>query len=190
MAEVTGAFRRLRRAALAVTLVCASAVDGRTQGPSEYQVKAAYLYGFGRFVEWPASAPAASGTAFVLCVLGADPFGRVIDEVAANAVMKEKPVRIHRISQLDESESCHTLFISSSEDVRLARLLEGLSHRAILTVSDAPQFAQRGGMIGFAVESNRVRFTVNLGAAKDAGLTLNSELLRVAATVLRTRPQN
>jgi hypothetical protein len=190
MAEVTVAFRRLRWAALAITLVFASAVNGRTQGPSEYQVKAAYLYGFGRFVEWPASSPAASGTAFVLCVLGADPFGRVIDEVAANAVMKEEPVRIHRISRLDESEPCHTLFISSSEDVQVAKLLEGLNHRAVLTVSDAPQFAQRGGMIGFSVESNRVRFTVNLGAAKDAGLTLNSELLRVAAAVLRVRQQS
>lgn len=190
MAEVAVTFRRLRRLALAVTLVCASAVDGRTQGPSEYQVKAAYLYGFGRFVEWPASAPVMSGTAFVLCVLGADPFGPAIDEVAANAVMKEKPVRIQRISQLDESEPCHILFISSSEEVRLAKLLGGLNHRAVLTVGDAPQFAQRGGMIGFSVESSRIRFTVNLGAAKDAGLTLNSELLRVAATVLRARPRN
>jgi hypothetical protein len=190
MAALAIAFRRLRSVALAVTLVCASAVDGRTQGPSEYEVKAAYLYGFGRFVEWPASAPAASGTAFVLCVLGADPFGRAIDEVAANAVMKEKPVRIQRISQLDDSEPCHILFISGSEEVRLATLLERLNYRAVLTVSDAPQFAQRGGMIGFSVESNRVRFTVNLGAAKDAGLTLNSELLRVAATVLRARERS
>ena len=184
MAEVIRIVRRLTRAALAATLICASAVNGRAQGPSEYEVKAAYLYRFARFVGWPA---AASGSPFVLCVVGDDPFGPLLDEVAAKAVMKDKPVRIRRISQLDEIGSCHTLFVSSSEDVRLAGILETLNRRPVLTVGDTPQFAQRGGMIGFSVQSNRVRFTVNLGAAQDAGLTLNSELLRVATTVLRAR---
>ena len=185
MAEVTGGARWLQNAALAATLICASVISGRAQGPSEYEVKAAYLYRFARFVEWPA---AASRSPFVLCVVGDDPFGHLLDEVAAKAVIKEKPVRIRRLSQLEEIGSCHTLYISSSEDVRLTEILAALDQRPVLTVSDAPQFAQRGGMIGFSVVANRVRFTVNLKAAQDAGLTMNSELLRVATTVLRTRP--
>jgi hypothetical protein len=174
---------------MAVVLAMAGGLmaEVQAQRPPEYQVKAAYLYGFGRFVEWPASAPAAAGPAFVLCVLGGDPFGRELDEVTAGAVMKQKPVSIRRISRLEESGPCHTLFISASEDVRLGTILATLDRRPVLTVSDAPQFAQRGGMIGFFLDGNRVRFTVNLPAAQDAGLVLNSELLRVAATILRTR---
>jgi hypothetical protein len=176
------------RIALVVVLAGKLAAQVHAQKPAEYQVKAAYLYGFGRFVEWPASATAAAPKAFVVCVLGDDPFGRLLDEVAAGAVMKDKPVSVQRISRVDESGPCHTLFISASEGARLGRILETLDHRPVLTVSDAPQFAQRGGMIGFAAEGNRVRFTVNLAAAQDAGLQLNSELLRVAATILRSRP--
>jgi len=112
-----------------------------------------------------------------------------LDNVAAGAVMKLKPVAIRRIARPEESASCHTLFISASEDVRIGRIIEALEHRPVLTVSDAPGFAQRGGMIGFSSDGRRIRFTVNLTAAEDAGLMLNSELLRVAVTILRpSRP--
>lgn len=172
---------------LVLALAGPEAVQVHAQKSPEYQVKAAYLYGFGRFVEWPPTAPAAAGKAFVVCVLGDDPFGRWLDEVAAGAVMKDKPVSVRRISQLEESAACHTLFISLSEEIRLGRILETLDNRPVLTVSDAPQFAQHGGMIGFTLDGNRVRFTVNLAATQDAGLQLNSELLRVAATILKSR---
>jgi hypothetical protein len=186
MAPVKRFLARLPLTALIVALAALCPGPAQAQKLAEYQVKAAYLYGFGRFVEWPASAPAA-GSAFVVCVLGDDPFGPGLDEVAAGAVMKDRRVTILRISRPDESASCHTLFISASEDVRLGRILEAVGGRPVLTVSDAPRFAQRGGMIGFVQEGGRVRFAVNLAAAQEAGLMLNSELLRVAATVLRTR---
>lgn len=174
--------------ALVVTLTGGLAIEIHAQRPPEYQVKAAYLYGFGRFVEWPASAPADAGETFVFCVLGQDPFGQWLDEVVAGAVIKDKPVSVRRIAQPEESGSCHTMFISASEGGRLERILQTLERRPVLTVSDAPEFAQHGGMIGFTLDGNRVRFAVNLTAAQDAGLQLNSELLRVAATVLTSRP--
>jgi hypothetical protein len=186
MAAIARLLRGLPRMAVVVALAGSAAGGIQAQRRPEYQVKAAYLYGFSRFVEWPASAPAAGGPAFVLCVLGDDPFGRELDGVTVGAVMKDKPVSIRRISQLDESGPCHTLFISASEGDRLGNILETLDHRPVLTVSDAPQFAQRGGMIGFFLDGSRVRFVVNLAAAQEAGLVLNSELLRVAATILRT----
>lgn len=150
-------------------------------------MKAAYLYSFGRFVEWPPSAPAVSDESFNICVLGDNPFGRQLEDVVANGSMKEKPVRVRSITRVEDSGVCRTLFISVSEDVRIAKILETLDHTAVLTVSDAPQFAQRGGMIGFATEANRIRFTVNLPATQAAGLSVNSELLRVAARILRDR---
>jgi hypothetical protein len=169
-----------------VALLGTTAPEVQGQKPSEYQVKAAYLYGFGRFVDWPATA--APAETFVVCVLGRDPFGHWLDEVAAGAVINDKPVSVHRISLVQESGSCRTLFVSAAEADRLAEILDALAHRPVLTVGDAPQFAQRGGMIGFSLEGNRVRFTVNLGATHNAGLELNSELLRVAALILRSRP--
>ena len=83
--------------------------------------------------------------------------------------------------------SCDTLFVSASEEERVPRILTVLARRPVLTVGDSPDFAARGGMIGFSLEGSRVRFTVNLMAAQDAGLMLQSELLRVAAAVLRGR---
>jgi hypothetical protein len=187
MAQIAKLRRRVGWAA--TLLFCMAPSIGRTQAPSEYQVKAAYLYGFGRFVDWPPSAPANAGRAFSVCVLGTDPFGRALDEVTANAVMKDKPVQIRRIASAEAAADCHTVFVSAVDDIRLGRILEVLAGSPVLTVSDAPQFAQRGGVVGFLLEGNRVRFTVNLGAARRAGLVLNSELLRVSASVIGNRQE-
>jgi hypothetical protein len=178
---------RRRRFLPAVLAVVLAAHGAFAQKPHEYQVKAAYLYGFARFVEWPPAASATTGQAFVLCVLGRDPFGRVLDDVVADAVVKEKPVVVRRISQPDEAGTCHTVFISASESGRLDRILDTLAKRPVLTVSDLPDFAQQGGIIGFTLEENRVRFVVNLAAAQASGLQLNSELLRVAVAILKGR---
>jgi hypothetical protein len=171
-------------AAAAVSLLALPAV---AQRPREYQVKAAYLYGFGRFVAWPANeAPAGDGT-FVLCVLGEDPFGMLLDDAAAGGAVRDQPVAVRRIGRPEDGGTCDTLFVSASEQVRLPRILAVLDRRPVLTVGDSPEFAQRGGMIGFSVDGGRVRFTVNLRATQDAGLMPQSELLRVAAAVLRGR---
>jgi hypothetical protein len=176
-----------RMAVLGYAVAAVFAVPAAAQRPAEYQVKAAYLYGFGRFVEWPASAPVAGDGSFVLCVLGDDPFGRLLDQAAEGALMKSQPVTVRRIGRAEDGGVCDTLFVSASEQPRLPRILSVLDRRPILTVGDSPEFAQRGGMIGFSMEGGRVRFTVNLAAAQNAGLMLQSELLRVAASVMRGR---
>ena len=186
MASLDRAWRSIVAVAVA-GLLAAPAVPVRAQRPAEYQVKAAYLYGFGRFIEWPASAAVAGDGAFVLCVLGDDPFGRLLDQAAEGGSLKNQPVSVRRIERAEDSASCDTLFVSASEQPQLSRILSVLARRPVLTVGDSPDFAQRGGMIGFSVEGSRVRFTVNLGAAQNAGLMLQSELLRVAVAVLRER---
>jgi hypothetical protein len=92
-----------------------------------------------------------------------------------------------RNGRAEDGVACDTLFVSPSEQARLPRILSVLDRRPVLTVGDSPEFAQRGGMIGFSMEGSRVRFTVNLAAAQHAGLMPQSELLRVAAAVLRER---
>ncbi len=179
----------LRRTIAAVLwlLFAASSVFGQEK-PGEYQVKAAYLYNFGRFVEWPARVATASTGSFTICVLGEDPFGPALDTTLAGEMIGNQKVAARRISSLQESVDCQILFISSSEAKRLNKIIEALGNSAVLTVSDIPQFSQRRGMIQLLMEGNRIRFEVNLAATQRAGLTLSSELLKVA-TAVRKNPQ-
>jgi hypothetical protein len=150
----------------------------------EYEVKAAYLYNFGKFVGWPAK-NSPGDNSFPICVLGQDPFGPALDAVLANQTIDGKGVVAKRVSKSDEALSCRILFISLSETNQLSEILSILDKASVLTVSDAPEFSQRGGMIQFVLEGNKVRFEVNLTNASNAGLTLSSELLKIATIVRR-----
>jgi hypothetical protein len=154
------------------------------QKPSDYQVKAVYLYNFGRFVEWPSNTPADKGD-FTVCVLGNDPFGSTLDATLAGETIRGKNVVAKRISTPQESVNCQILFLSTAEAAQINKIMESLDNAAVLTVSDIPQFSQRGGMIQFVLEGNRIRFEVNLTATRRAGLSLSSELLKVATAVRR-----
>jgi YfiR/HmsC-like len=150
--------------------------------PTEYQVKAAYLYNFGKFVEWPINATASEGS-FNICVLGQDPFGPTLAATITGESIKGKNVLLKRIPRVQDAVGCHILFISSSEEVRLKEILAALDKTSVLTVSDMPQFTRRGGMIQFVMEANKVRFEVSLTSAERTGLTLSSQLLKVAISV-------
>jgi len=152
--------------------------------PTDYDVKAAYLYNFGRFVEWPDSV-ATKSDSFNVCVLGQDPFGPALDSTLAGETIGGKNVTARRISSPQEAVNCRILFMSSAEGSRLSKIMEALDKGSVLTVSDMPQFSQRGGMIQFVLEGKKVRFEVNLTAVQRAGLTLSSELLKVATNVRR-----
>jgi hypothetical protein len=169
-------------AALMYLLFAGSIALGQ-QRPSAYQVEAAYLYNFGRFVEWPAKVAPPQSNSFTICVLGEDPFGQALDATLAGETIGNQRVVARRISNPQMSADCQILFISSSEANRLNKILEALDKNAVLTVSDIPQFSQRQGMIQFVMEENRIRFEVNLTATQRAGLTLSSELLKVATAV-------
>jgi YfiR/HmsC-like len=173
--------------AFAWALVAAQHLWAQGPKPTDYDVKAVYLYNFGRFVEWPASVTAKSDS-FTVCVLGQDPFGPVLDATLAGETIGGKSVAAKRISNPQETGSCQIVFLSSSEHSRLNKIVEALDKEVVLTVSDMPQFSQRGGMIQFVLEGKKVRFEVNLTAVQRAGLTLSSELLKVATTVRRNPP--
>ena len=153
--------------------------------PTEYQVKAAYLYNFGKFVEWPTRVTE-SGSSFNICVLGQDPFSSTFGSTIAGESIKGKNVLIKRIPRAQDAVGCHILFISSSEEPRLREILAALDQTSVLTVSDMPQFTRRGGMIQFVMDANRVRFEVNLTSAERTGLTVSSQLLKVAISVRKS----
>jgi hypothetical protein len=171
--------------AVAWVLVAVPFLRAQSLKPTDYDVKAAYLYNFGHFVEWPANVAAAKNDSFTVCVLGQDPFGPVLDATLAGETIAGKRVAAKRISTPQESGNCQILFLSSAEEARLNPIIKALNKQAVLTVSDMPEFSQHGGMIQFVLEGKRVRFEVNLAAVQHAGLTLSSELLKVATTVRR-----
>lgn len=158
--------------------------------PGEYQVKAAYLYNFGKFVRWPATAAPGENGSFAICVLGPDPFGSVLDSTLAGEALDGKPVIVRRIAKPQDAPACRILFIDTSEQNHLGEILAALDQSAVLTVSDMPDFSRRGGMIQFVLEGERVRFEVNLSSAEMARLTLSSELLKVATAVRRSAPSS
>jgi hypothetical protein len=149
---------------------------------SPYDVEAAYLYNFGKFVQWPTLTDANSQP-FSICILGQDNVGKKLDEtIAGETIQGRKIVAIH-LSSAEAADKCQIVFIGPSEDTRLAKDLEAVQEKPVLTVSSIPDFLERGGDIQFLIQNNRVRFAVNLPAAKRAGLELSSELLKVAAYV-------
>ena len=149
----------------------------------EYQLKAVFLFNFAQFVEWPASAFPNSQTPLVIGVLGEDPFGPYLDETVRGETVHDRPLVVRRYRSVEEITTCHILFISRREDRRLKGILDSLRGRSVLTVSDADRFATRGGMIRFVTDRNRIRFRINLEAARAASLTLSSKLLRPAEIV-------
>ncbi len=157
-------------------------VRAKQNRPTESQIEAIYLFNFSRFIQWPAHA--AAGTSdFPVCILGEDPFGTFLDETLAGETVAGKKIIAKRISTSQDALGCRIVFVSTSEQDHLKELFEVLDHKSVLTVSDIPEFADQGGMIEFVVRKNKVRFEINLTSATDAGLTLSSDLLKVAVSV-------
>jgi hypothetical protein len=181
--------RRVRQCATAVIVVLSllhiPVLQGQQPKVSEYQVKATYLYNFGRFVHWPPNATATKGDSFSICVLGQDPFGPTLDSTLAGETLDGKPLAVKRISTPRDAGECRILFVSSAEEHHLKEILAAVDQAGVLTVSDIPGFSRRGGMIQFVMEGDRVRFEINLATAENSRLVLSSELLKVAAAVRR-----
>ena len=148
----------------------------------EYQVKAAFVHSFGKYVIWPGAAFAAPTTPFIIGILGTDPF----DDAFAPLLQKNlqnRPLEIRRIDKISEAGGCQILFISRSEQRRLSALLAALKGHNTLTVSDIDGFAHEGGMIQLLLQDNQVHFEINLRAAQAAELTISSNLLKLATTI-------
>ena len=154
-------------------------------GLSEYEVKAAYLYNFARFVEWPAATAGPPPKALTICILGQDPFGDAFTSIAGKEV-RGRTITVARRLNGACPDSCDILFISASERRRLSQILDQLGTRAVLTVSDIDGFSRAGGMIRFVLDGNKVHFEINVDAASRADLALSSKLLKLAR-VLRKR---
>jgi len=168
---------------LAAFMLPAMHFQGQEAHPTESQVKAAYLFNFGKFVRWQADRPTTPDS-FEICVLGKDPFGKVLEATVSGESIGDKKIAIAKPANIQEATTCSVLFISASEESRLAPILAVAQRSSVLTVSDIPQFAERGGIIGLVAQQDKIRFEVNRLAAQQSQLSLSSELLKVAMKVI------
>lgn len=149
----------------------------------EYQVKAAFLLNFAKFIEWPADAFESEKTPITVCVFGYDPFGNALDELIKGKSINNRELLARRVSHLPDLKTCELLFVSEKEEKRLPEILIGLKGTSTLVVGEGEDFAERGGGVQFILEANRLRFAVNLDAIQRAHLTVSSKLLALAKIV-------
>jgi len=171
-------------ASLAGLFVCG--VSSAQSDPNEYQVKAAFLFNFTKFVEWPENAFVDSHAPIVIGVIGDDPFGESLVSIVAGQKAQGRGIEIVKYRYGDNLRRCHVLFISASERQRRAPILASLQEASVLTVSDIDGFAEAGGAIQFVVQENRVRFVVNLEVATQSKLRVSAKLLALARVINRS----
>ena len=176
---------RFVQRSLLVTLAAAglAVLPARAEVSPEYKLKAAYLFNFAKFVEWPAKAFTDPASPIVIGVLGTDPFGDALDQIIKGRAINGRPLTIRRAQRGAELTSCHLVFISRSEQARLPATLAPFADQATLTVSDADEFLTAGGAIHLVLEDQKVRFAINAGAAERAGLKIAAQLLSLAKVV-------
>jgi hypothetical protein len=162
--------------------------DGRAQEsqPTEYQIKAAFLFNFAKFVEWPPAAFAEATSPMIIGILGDNPFGEDLEKTVSNKTVNNRPITIKKeFRSLADATNCHMLFISTSEKQRLPEIFKALRGASVLTVGETDRFTETGGMINFVLEGNKTRFQINEATAKSAGLKISSKLLSLALRTAR-----
>jgi hypothetical protein len=183
-AVVTLLLGRRRRMVGISVLMCGLAIGGQAQSAGEYQVKAAFLFNFAKFVEWPPNAFPRPDAPLQICVLGQDPFGVEFEQSIVEKIVQGHKIKVVHPDGVPQARACQILFIASSEKQRMRDILQGLTGASVLTVADTPSFIQGGGIINFVLERDQVRFEINLRAAELAHLKLSARLLTVAKLVL------
>lgn len=190
--------RNLRRAVtrfdpradlVAFAFICIALTPGAIAtahaGVQEYALKAAFLYKFGLYVEWPSSAFSSSTSPINLCVAGQDPFGESLDKMVAGERINGRNVVIRRLKTVGRDSGCHILYIGGSDAQRGAQIIEDVRGNSVLTVSDARGSGSGAGIIDFVIADNRVRFDIDDEAAAQNGLVISSKLLSLALNVKR-----
>ena len=173
-------FRATLIACLGLALLLPADAGAQASQPSEYQVKAAFLFNFAKFVEWPPETFAGETSPLVIGILGDNPFGTDLERTVAGKLINNRPITIRSFPTAAEAANCHILFISSSEKKRLPDIIQSLHGTAVLTVGETDQFIASGGMVNFVQEASKIRFQINDDAAKAARLKISSKLLTLA----------
>jgi hypothetical protein len=178
----------LRAFSLAVFLVTISssspALNAESNGTSEYEVKAAFLFHFAQFVEWPAETFKDAETPLTYCTMGEDVFRGALDESVMGKRINNRGLRVVHLREREPIDGCQVLFIAAAPKGRQADELAIANGHPVLTVGESEHFTRDGGIIGFCMEEKKVRFEINLKVAEKAQLKISARLLALAKTVL------
>lgn len=173
---------RLRSVLACAVLLLAAPAVLPAEVAAEYEIKAAFLYNFTKFVEWPPAAFADEKSSILICVLGENPFGRSLSDLATDRVAGRKLTVLGR-KENQGLDGCHVLFISRSERERISEILAEVESSPVLTVADSEGFLDQGGVINFILEGSKVRFEINQQAVERTGIKISSKLMRLATRV-------
>ena len=172
---------------LAVLLVSASGLPPRTKAESnstsEFDVKAAFLFRFAQFVEWAPGAFENVDSPLTYCTIGEDAFRGALDDSVKGKRVGDRELRVRHLKEREQVEGCQVLFIGAAQRARQSEQLTNASGRPVLTVGETEHFARDGGIIGFCLEEQKVRFEINLNAAEQAQLKISAKLLSLAKSV-------
>ncbi len=164
--------------------VAAQTMDETAVINREYAIKAAFLYHFLTYVEWPPNAFDDPEQPFIIGVFNTDPFGEVLDKIARSKTAGGRPIEVHRLTSMDDLASCHILFIPKSVPVSTQDAVLAAIHGShVLSVGESADFVDRGGAAQFFLEGNKVRFAFNTDVVADTDLKISSKLLSLAKTV-------
>jgi hypothetical protein len=180
----------VRLVAWSLALLTAAGAEAATAAatPSrEYEIKAAFLYNFTKFVEWPAASFPDATAPIVIGVLGDSPFAAALERVVHDRTVNGRAIAVRRVESLEELATAHVLFVASTEEARFGSLEPTIETSPILTVGESEFFASLGGVVTFVVQDDKVRFEVNASSADHAGLKISAQLLKLATTVRRSR---
>ena len=181
-----GEFLRVLTMSLASLVFAGSGREVIAQGntSSEYQVKAAFLFHFAQFVDWPPGAFKDAASPLTYCTAGGDPFEGGLDASMNGKTIGGRPIRVLHFKEAGESQGCQILFLGIADKKLVSATLARLNGSPVLTVGESVNFAQGGGMIGFLLEDNKVRFEINVEAAEHAKLKISARLLALAKAVI------
>ena len=175
--------RAVFSALLLVTALRLDAAEVTGKLVREYDLKAAFLFNFAQFVEWPSEVFADDNAPIVIGILGDDPFGPVLDRIIEGETIKNRKLIVKRSRRIQDLKTCHVLFISKSEKNRIGQILTSLDDTSIFTVGEIEGFARRGGITNLFLQGNKVRFEINMEAAKRRGLKISGQLLALGTVV-------
>src|ERR1700732_494770 len=176
----------------ALALICAApshaaAADGAAAAPArEYEIKAAFLYNFTKFVDWPAATFADAGAPIVIGVLGDSPCAQALERLVKDRKVNGRTIVVRRIASAEEAKVTQLLFVGSAQEAQFAALERALQSLPVLTVGESPGFASQGGAIDFVPQGDKIRFEININAAEHAGLKISAQLQKLAAVVHRS----
>jgi len=183
MFQSSMAIRNLVRIMLLLAVcVFDRSVQAQTVVPSEYQIKAAFLYNFSKFVDWSIADVNSDSNKHQLCIIGKNPFNEILDEIDGKPI-KNKTMSVHTLSSLEQLGSCQVLFVGLDKQEEIRQIIASSQQNNILTVAEMSGFIEYGGIIELRIINGKVRFDINLTAARQSRLKISSRLLNLANKV-------